>query len=286
MAAEPTLGRDVAVLVQAVAGEEGGALGTLGTRPLVEAGFTGRLNMFCEPTGLRYLTRATAAATACVEVTGRGGVDDEPGAADNATVLLGFLAQYLARALDGIEPSGRVCVAGLRTGERHNRVYGTGRLLVNLSYADTAAGARVERAVGGAVRAGIAAFTREFAGSREFGRTADAAARITRLRWAKRGLPCLSGAPEWVDRLLAGAGVEPWPAAEPAFTCDAIWLDGVPDSGTVILGPGSPAANHAHGPGEFADLAELDAFACAVAAVVARFAREHRNRSTERRVSA
>ncbi|HET9381536.1 MAG TPA: M20/M25/M40 family metallo-hydrolase, partial [Streptomyces sp.] len=56
-ASHPAVGRDVTVLVQAVAGEEGGALGTYGTRPLLEAGHHGRLNVFCEPTRLRALPR-------------------------------------------------------------------------------------------------------------------------------------------------------------------------------------------------------------------------------------
>ncbi|WP_395475389.1 hypothetical protein [Saccharopolyspora spinosa] len=38
--ADPALGRDVGVLIQAVSGEEGGAMGTFGTRPLVESGFS------------------------------------------------------------------------------------------------------------------------------------------------------------------------------------------------------------------------------------------------------
>jgi acetylornithine deacetylase/succinyl-diaminopimelate desuccinylase-like protein len=45
-ASHPAVGRDVTVLLQAVAGEEGGALGTYGTRPLLEAGHHGRLNGF------------------------------------------------------------------------------------------------------------------------------------------------------------------------------------------------------------------------------------------------
>ncbi|MGH3625321.1 MAG: M20/M25/M40 family metallo-hydrolase, partial [Sciscionella sp.] len=76
LAADASIGTKVGVLVQAVSGEEGGAMGTIGTRQLVEAGFTGRLNVFCEPTGLRYLPRATASMTACVRVDGRDAIDD------------------------------------------------------------------------------------------------------------------------------------------------------------------------------------------------------------------
>jgi acetylornithine deacetylase/succinyl-diaminopimelate desuccinylase-like protein len=271
-AAEPALGRDVGVLIQAVAGEEGGVLGTIGTRPLVEAGFVGRLNIFCEPTGLRYLTRATASMTARVRVRGDDSVDDQPDAGHNASVLLGFLAQYLARTLDGRHQDGRLCVAGLHTGDRHNRVYGDGALLVNLSYGSAATGTALANAVTSALDAGLAEFTDTFAGTREFARTARDARRITTLDWDKRGLPSLRGADPWTHELMAGAGVAEWPADQPAFTCDAIWLAGVPGTGTVVLGPGSLAGNNAHADGEFADLAELEEFAAAMTRVLTTFA--------------
>ncbi|GGY88093.1 M20/M25/M40 family metallo-hydrolase [Streptomyces nitrosporeus] len=273
----PSLGRDVSVLVQAVAGEEGGALGTYGTRPLVEAGHVGRVNVFCEPTGLRALTRATAAATARITVSGEDAVDDRPESGHNASVLLGFLAQHLADALGPDGPSGppfTVCVAGLHTGTLHNKVYGGGSLLLNLSYASTAAGAAAEQAVVRALEEGLRAFTARFSGSPLFARTAADAARITRLEWEKRGLPALGGQPAWGEELLARAGVPRWPDHEPAFTCDAIWLQGVPDTFTTVLGPGSLDANRAHAAGEFVGLAELEAFAAQVAALLTTFAED------------
>ncbi|WP_312878506.1 M20/M25/M40 family metallo-hydrolase [Lentzea indica] len=77
VAADPAVGHEAGVLIQAVSGEEGGAMGTFGTRPLVEAGFHGGLNIFCEPTGLRNLPRCTAAMTASVRVDGDDAIDDE-----------------------------------------------------------------------------------------------------------------------------------------------------------------------------------------------------------------
>jgi acetylornithine deacetylase/succinyl-diaminopimelate desuccinylase-like protein len=274
-AARRVLGDRVTVLVQAVAGEEGGAMGVYGTRPLVEAGHVGRLNVFCEPTGLRYLTRSTAAMTACVAVDGTGSIDDQPGAGHNATVLLGFLAQYLATALDGVEPGGRVCVAGLHTGTAHNRVYGTGRLLLNLSYPSPAAGRRLEERVTRALRAGLAEFRGRFHATRELRRTAVDAEEIVSLRWHKRGLPALDCRDRWATGLLDAAGVAAWPAAEPGFTCDAIWLQDVPGTATVVLGPGCLAGNNAHAAGEFAELSQLDAFADTVVRVLTEFAARH-----------
>ncbi|MER5737377.1 M20/M25/M40 family metallo-hydrolase [Streptomyces sp. NPDC002262] len=274
-AGHPAIGRDVTVLVQAVAGEEGGALGTFGTRPLVEAGHIGRLNVFCEPTGLRHLPRATAAATARVTVDGEDAVDDRPGAGHNATVLLGFLAQHLAAAL-GPAPAGgpppTVCVAGLHTGTLHNKVHGTGGLLLNLAYPTAEAGAAVERALARALDEGLREFTARFSGIPLFARTAADAARITRLEWEKRGLPALGAQPAWGEELMARAGIARWPDDEPGFTCDAIWLDGADRAFTTVFGPGELDANRAHAPGEFVDLADLEAFADRTAALLTAFA--------------
>ncbi|MEU5384359.1 M20/M25/M40 family metallo-hydrolase [Kitasatospora cineracea] len=279
VAAEPRVGREVGVLVQAVSGEEGGAMGVFGTRPLVGAGYVGALNVFCEPTGLRYLPRATAAATARLRVRGEDAIDDCPDAGHNATVLLGFLAQYLAREL-GRRPGPRdpVCVAGLGTGPLHNRVYGSGELLLNLPYRDAGSGRRAAAAVEAAVRSGLDAFRREFAELPEFARTAADCARITRLDWPKRGLPVLDNRhPEFEDLLSRRAGIPRMPDAEPAFTCDAIWTAGLPDDAfTVVLGPGDLGANRAHAAGEFAEAAQLDAFASAVARLLVAFARHRR----------
>jgi acetylornithine deacetylase/succinyl-diaminopimelate desuccinylase-like protein len=271
----PELAREARVLVQAVAGEEGGGLGTFGTRPLVEAGHHGRLNVFCEPTGGRAMTRCTAAMTARLSVHGQDAVDDRPAAGHNATVLLGHLAAHLAAALDPeLDPAdGQLCVAGLHTGALHNRVYGHGQLLLNLSYSSPAAACRLEQRVEDALADGLRSFTSAFGGSRRFARTAADAADIVRLEWLKRGLPALDppSGPSRLAPLLARAGIPPWPAAEPGFTCDAIWTAGLPDADTLVLGPGHLAANRAHAEGEFADLAELDAFAGAVSRLLRAF---------------
>ncbi|MBD0710639.1 MULTISPECIES: M20/M25/M40 family metallo-hydrolase [unclassified Streptomyces] len=281
----PAIGRDVTVLVQAVAGEEGGALGTFGTRPLVTAGHVGRLNVFCEPTGLRHLPRATAAATARITVEGEDAVDDRPGAGHNATVLLGFLAQHLAATLGAAPaegPAPTVCVAGLHTGTLHNKVHGTGALLLNLPYATAEAGAAAEEALTRALDESVREFTARFSGLPLFARTAADAARITRLTWEKRGLPVLGPGPAWGEALLARAGIERRPDTEPGFTCDAIWLADTPDTYTTVLGPGSLDTNHAHAPGEYVDLADLETFASRTAALLTVFAEETGSAPTDR----
>ncbi|WP_327067770.1 M20/M25/M40 family metallo-hydrolase [Kitasatospora sp. NBC_01250] len=272
LAERPGLARRTTVLVQAVSGEEGGALGTLGTRPLVAAGHYGRLNVFCEPTGNRALTRCTAAMTARIEVAGQDAVDDQPAAGHNATVLLGFLAQHLAASIT--PGAGRLCVAGLHTGRLHNRVYGQGELLLNLAYPDPATAERLERAVAEGLAAGLRAFAEKFAANPLLARTAVDAAAITSLHWLKRGLPALAeqrAVEPWLPHLLDAAQVAAWPAAEPGFTCDAIWLADRPGTATVVLGPGSLEGNNAHAEGEFVRVEELTAFARAVAGLLLAF---------------
>lgn len=262
---------DLAVVVQAVAGEEGGALGVFGTRPLVDAGWTGDLNVFCEPTGGRLLDRCTAAATVAVEVAGADAIDDDPAAGHNATVLLGALAGHLAETLPAAT-DGQVCVAGLHTGTMHNKVHGTGRLLLNLSYGTPAAGERVAAAVEAEVARGLAAFTARHRDRPLLARTARDAAAITSVRWLKRGMPPLPPADGVrLDRLAAAADLPRWPAGAPAFTCDAIWAAG--HGTTIVFGPGDLAANHAHAAGEFAGRAELESYAVDVARLLGAVAR-------------
>ncbi|WP_405677579.1 M20/M25/M40 family metallo-hydrolase [Streptomyces sp. NBC_01511] len=275
LAASPALGTEVGVLIQLVSGEEGGAMGVFGTKPLVEQGYVGRLNVFCEPTGLRVLSRATASMTARLRVDGRDGIDDEPGAGHNATVLLGYLAQHLATELPPYAVDGQVCVAGLNTGSMHNKVYGTGQLLINLSYGSQDTGRKLEAALDDVLRTGVERFRERFADSPTFATTARDAAHVTHLDWLKRGLPALYADDAWVSGLLLDrAGLAPWPAELPAFTCDAIWLAGVPDTSTVVFGPGDLGANQAHAEGEFADLADLDRYARHIGRLLISFARD------------
>lgn len=274
IAAEPAIGTGIGVLIQAVSGEEGGAMGTIGTRLLVERGYVGRLNLFCEPTDLRYLPRATATMTACVRVAGRDATDDRPERGHNATVLLGFLAAHLGRALAPRADGARVCIAGLRTGPLHNRVYGSGTLLVNLSYATTAAGRRLESTFAAVLAEGLAEFAVRYAGSPDLALTASEAAAVTSVGWLKRGLPTLDASDPWCEAMLEDdARIDRWPDAEPAFTCDAIWMDGVPGTYTAVFGPGDLGRNNAHAADEFADVLELAAFARHVAEILVAFAR-------------
>jgi acetylornithine deacetylase len=274
---DPRLTDEITVLVQYPAGEEGGAMGVHGTRVLCEAGFTGRLNVFAEPSGGYFFDCATATMTARVWCDGQDATDDRPDEGHNATLALGFLAQHLARRLDGpvCALGGKLCVAGLHTGTAHNRVYGAGALLLNLAYPTASAGGRIEALTAGAFADGLAGFTDAFTSTTVGARTAADLAAICRLEWLKRGLPALANRDPAMEAVLSSAGIHRLPDGcdDQAFTCDAPWAQ-TADSYTVVYGPGSLATNGAHTRGEFIDHVDLDMFAAKVADLVLTF-RDH-----------
>ncbi|MCM6773148.1 M20/M25/M40 family metallo-hydrolase [Nocardia sp. CDC159] len=266
---------ELCVLVQLVAGEEGGAMGVFGTRPLVADGYVGRINIFCEPTGGRLLPRSTAAMTARIRVRGEDAIDDHPEAGHNASVLLGYLAHRLAQTQPEWAARARVCIAGLHTGRLHNRVYGSGDLLLNIAYRDAAVADRVRTALETRCAAAAAEFAELYVNNPAMARTADAAASLVGVDWLKSGLPTLNSIDPWAEEIVAGRGpaAVPWAAPdEEGFTCDAIWMGEVPGTYTVVFGPGDLDRNRAHAAGEFADLGDLDHYAAQIGALVGRFA--------------
>lgn len=264
----------VRILIQAVGGEEGGAMGVYGTRELAALGFTGRLNVVAEPTRGGYLDRSTAAMTARLSVDGAGSTDDEPERGENATVLLGFLAAWFAAEVvpHVTDAGGKACVAGLHTGRAHNRVYGTGSLLCNFAYADAVTAREIEKRVENAVDEALTAFAERYGSHPSTAATATAARRILRLDWEKRGLPTLDNRDAGLERVLGAAGFgRHGDGALRPFTCDAVWLGGT-GGHTVIAGPGDLAGNHAHADGEHVAISELDAYATRISALVTGFA--------------
>lgn len=271
VARRPQLAAELTVLLQCVGGEEGGAMGSYGTRVLVEAGYFGRLNVFAEPTGCRALDRATASMTARVEVAGETVTDDRPEAGHNATLLLGHIAAELGARLDApVRAEGaRLCIGGLVTGTTHDRVYGTGHLLINVAYPTLASGDRLARALEDALGRALGRFERRFAAVGVGARAADDAQDICRLRWLKRSLPALANRDPEMEACLERAGIARVPddSADEPFTCDAIWA-GLPGAYTIVFGPGSLSADGAHGPDEHVALAELDRYADALASLL------------------
>ncbi|MGH2667599.1 MAG: M20/M25/M40 family metallo-hydrolase, partial [bacterium] len=165
-----------------------------------------------------------------------------------------------------------ICIAGVETGRMHNRVYGTGRLLLNFAYPSLDVGVAIERLVDDAFRAALARFCDEYASCEVAHSAAVAASDICSLTWLKRRLPVLANRVAEMEALLRRAGINRHDEASPSapFTCDAMWLGG-PGCYSVVLGPGGLIENNAHAPGEFMRIADLDRFADQVASIVLAF---------------
>jgi acetylornithine deacetylase/succinyl-diaminopimelate desuccinylase-like protein len=267
---EPALADEIEVLVMSVPGEEGGAMGSYGTRWLLDRGLAGRLNVFAEPTDLKALDRATASMTPRFSVRGRDATDDEPELGHNATLALGHVALELVRRLAGpvADAGGKLCVGGLATGDSHNRVFGSGTLLVNVAYADEEAGRRLAELVDEAFVAAGDSFAAAFADEPLAAALVADWKDVVRLDWLKRGLPCLSNRDPELEALLARCGIErAGPDDVAPFTCDAIWAQGRPGY-HVVFGPGSLGRCGAHTAEEYADVADLERYAGLVARVV------------------
>gem|GEM_PF-1657676 len=274
-AQRPRLAELIEVQVASVPGEEGGAMGCYGTRWLVESGTTGRLMIFAEPTGCRVLDACSAAMTPLFSVCGEDATDDHPDRGHNATLALGWLATRLAAEIGPLAArlGAKFCLAGVHTGDAHNRVYGAGELRCNVAYYDVASARRLERAVERVAAAAGAELAEHFAGNPVAARLAADWPRVVRLRWLKRGLPPLANRDPAMEAVLAGAGLHRHDgvADGTAFTCDAIWAGGS-DRYVAVCGPGRLDRNGAHTPHEFVELDELDRYATRVRDLVFAFA--------------
>jgi acetylornithine deacetylase len=274
-AQEPRIAETVEVRLCSVPGEEGGAMGSFGTRWLTSLGHVGRLMLFAEPTGQTYMDSSTATMTLRVTVDGEDSTDDHPEQGHNATVALGFLAARLAEELGGFAAGhgARVTVAGLNTGSSHNRVYGTGQLLLNIAYPDSGTGARMHRHVTGVLAAAGEAFRAAHADNPLTRRLAGDWDTVVRADWLKRGLPTLANRDPAMEAVLRHAGLRRHsPEADGApFTCDAIWA-GAADRYVAVCGPGRLDRNGAHTDREHVALADLAAYADSVRRTVLRFA--------------
>lgn len=269
----PEIAQRMTILLHAVGGEEGGAMGIYGSRQLVKEGLTGRLNVVVEPTRMKFIDHATAAMTARITVLGTGATDDAPERGENATLILAHLACEITRALSrpARERGAKLCIAGLDTGAMHNRVYGTGQLLVNIAYGSLAGARHLETLLERTVARAQGSFMRRLG---HLGPAARAAARwpdIVKLEWAKRGLPVLANRDAAIEQVLTRAGIPRSGADDcPPFTCDAIWLQ-VEHGYTIVFGPGDLERNGAHADTEHIDIHELERYAAQVSTLVQAF---------------
>lgn len=269
----PNIFATTRVLIMAVGGEEGGAMGVYGTRYLVTRGFIGRLNVFVEPSDGSYFDASTTSMTYEVSFDGRGATDDFPEQGENATLTLAYLAQYMAASMSQTmaELAVKMTVAGLHTGHHHNRVYGEGRLLFNFAYANDIAAQAAQQAVDAAFDSGVIAFSAKFKDLSPFMRSAACVREVCHGRWLKRNLPVLNNRHPELEALLGTVGLLRNADISEAFTCDAMWAQR-PDAYSIVFGPGSLGANGAHTDDEFISIANLEDFADTVAQLIVRFA--------------
>ncbi|GFN32275.1 M20/M25/M40 family metallo-hydrolase [Paenibacillus xylaniclasticus] len=260
----PALTDNLSILIQCVSGEEGGAMGVYGTKLLADHGYIGSLNLFAEPSAGVYFDKSTTSMTARIEVLGIDATDDAPHLGHNATLLLGYLAQRLLTELSPTitEEGGKMCLAGLHTGTMHNKVYGTGRMLINFAYTSTESGQRIRTMTEQAFALLLDQFAEQYQDNPFSRLTAEAASDICKLTWLKQGLPVLNNRSEAWEGFLAGLGWQrnPEKLEDNAFTCDAMWAQRE-DTYTIVFGPGSLSANLAHAEGEFITITEMEQYA-------------------------
>ncbi|MGC1852139.1 MAG: M20/M25/M40 family metallo-hydrolase [Solirubrobacterales bacterium] len=277
VATRPDLRDRITVLLHAVGGEEGGALGVYGTREMAERGYLGRLNVVAEASQLGFFDHGTVSMTTRIAVDGAGSTDDEPALGDNATLILASVVCDLAELVGpSVEEIGaKMCIAGMSTGSTHDRVFGSGHLLLNFSYGSQEQGSSIERHVEAAFEQVADRFASRFGQLAIAKRSALRLTDVCSLTWLKRGLPVLRNRDEEMESLLGAVGISRHdPDGDPApFTCDAMWLAGSVGH-TIVFGPGDLGANGAHTPREHVFRTDLEEYAERVSALVLAFDRK------------
>ncbi|WP_019392593.1 M20/M25/M40 family metallo-hydrolase [Priestia filamentosa] len=260
---KPDILDHISILVQCVSGEEGGAMGVYGTKHLVQKGYFGRFNLFVEPSGGVYFDQSSTSMTARINISGKDSTDDAPHQGHNASVLLGYLAQWLMKNLSTrIEDiKGKMCLSGLHTGYMHNKVFGTGQLLINFAYVNEESGRQIKNWVEEEVEYALINFKKEFSTLFSTLLTARDAKDICHLEWIKEGLPVLKNRNFEIEQLLNKLGLQRNPdnQLDKAFTCDAMWVVR-PDIYTAVYGPGNLGVNNAHAKDEYITRQEIEEF--------------------------
>ena len=243
-------------------------------------GFLGGLNLFAEPTAGVYFDNSTTSMTARIDVRGLDATDDAPHQGHNATLLLGYLAHQIMTELSGpiAKEGGKICLGGIHTGNMHNKVYGTGSLLINFAYESTESGHRIHEFVNQTFTRLIQKFSLELKDYPASRATAEAAPAICNLVWLKQELPVLNNRNAAREAFLADLGWKrnPEEKAENAFTCDAMWAQRK-DVYTIVYGPGSLSGNMAHAEGEFIPLVDLEQYALEIQRLLIAFGASKRN---------
>lgn len=272
---DPSLARRVRTTIMSVPGEEGGAMGCYGTKAALARIGKASLLLFAEPTGLRAQDTAFATMTLEVELDAPDSTDDFPYHHANATVVLSMITAELASGLREFSEDERLrcCIAGLHTGLRHNRVYGSGRLLVNIGYCDAALGEAVRERIDHLLDVAVLRVKQDLGPYRLARQWAGELDAVVRRRWLKQGLPSLRNRNAKYEAVLAACGLDRLPGNQfdAAFTSDAIWGEGAAEY-TAVCGPGGLDSHGAHTDGEHVTVSELEEYAQRIALLVARVA--------------
>lgn len=273
----PELVNHVSIVVQCVSGEEGGAMGIYGTKLLSELGYFGVINIFAEATDGCFFDHSTTSSTVNILVSGKDAIDDNPDNGHNATILLGYLASHFAKGLanEVEQHGGKICIAGIKTGEMHNRVYGSGSLKINFAYSSKALGDWIEHKFENSFAWECAKFEKEFNSITIAKKTASELSKIVSYKWIKKGLPVLNNRHAKIEELFAVAGINRISEEEfsRTFTCDAIWVNR-PNIYTVVFGPGDLVRNGAHTDFEFIEVEELERYSTQISRFLMLFYRE------------
>ncbi|WDE08988.1 M20/M25/M40 family metallo-hydrolase [Thalassomonas viridans] len=266
----PQIRQQLCIQIQSVCGEEGGAMGFYGSRALASG--SGYLNIIAEPTNGRYLDQSTSSMTAKITVDGESSTDDAPARGINATVILGAMAAFLAQKLDNpITALGaKMCIAGLHTGMLHNRVYGSGQLMLNFAYRSLEVAMQIEDLLESAFTAAKTVIADDLKNSRFFARSAANLDRVCSLQWTKRRLPVLNNRHQAMESVLQSAGIAREEDSGKAFTCDAMWFQ-QDNCYSVVFGPGDLGLNGAHTDNEFLPLSALTEYSEQIAGIVLAF---------------
>jgi len=214
---------------------------------------------------MKYFDKSTTSMTVELRVDGVGSTDDSPWAGDNATLILAALVQSLAKYLtEPLETANvKMTVAGMHTGDMHNRVYGQGLALFNFSYRSSEAGKQTEDLFEQALIEAKKQLVADFSVYSLFKRSTNNLEVILRNTWLKKGLPVLNNRNHCWENLLSQAGIMRHATSELTFTCDAMWGQR-PGCHTIMFGPGSLQLNGAHIEREHLSFLELNEFAQAI----------------------
>lgn len=274
LASNPLIIDDMRILLQCVAGEEGGAMGVYGSKWLAEMGFTGGLNIFCEPSDGVFFDKSTTSMTLRCDVQGQGATDDAPASAHNASLLLGYIAQYFAEHLAPLifDGGGKLTLGGVTTGATHNRVFGSGSLYFNFAYGSTQFGEDILHLVQTCIQDCLQDFSRTFKGNPIGAKTVADLDNILDVQWLKKGMPVLNNRDPEMEELLYGAGLirSGDEQASQAFTCDAMWVQGQ-GGYTIVFGPGGLESNGAHTNEEFITRQSLENYAKDIFSIINAF---------------